>query len=82
MVVKILKSFAKTTSFYRMCVDSDMKVTWREKAFSNLEISMESQLLVMLYVFNNSENTESFGKKYVGVHSWVIIILRKLVLEG
>lgn len=81
MVVKILKSFAKTTSFYRMCVDSDMKVTWREKAFSNLEISMESQLLVMLYVFNNSENTESFGKKYVGVHSWVIIILLKLVLE-
>lgn len=40
-----------------MCVDRDMKVTWREKAFSNLEISMESQLLVMLYVFNNSENT-------------------------
>lgn len=81
MVVKILKSFAKPTSFYRMCIDSDMKVTWREKAFSNLEISMESQLLVMLYVFNNSENTESFGKKYVGVHSWVIIILLKLVLE-
>lgn len=64
-----------------MCVDRDMKVTWREKASSNLEISMESQFLVMLYVFNNSENTESFGKKYVGVHSWVIIILLKLVLE-
>ena len=76
-----MKTLAKTTSFYRMCVDSDMKVTWRDKAFSNLEITMESQLLVMLYVLHNSENTESFGKKYVGVHSWVIIILLKLVLE-
>ena len=64
-----------------MCVDSDMKVTWRDKAFSKLGITMESQLLVMLYVLNNSENTESFGKKSVGVHSWVIIILLKLVLE-
>ena len=64
-----------------MCVDSDMKVTWRNKAFSNLEISMESQLLVMLHVLSNSENTESYGKKYIGVHSWVIIILLKLILE-
>lgn len=64
-----------------MCVDSDMKVTWKDKAFSNLEISMESQLLVMLYVLSNSENTESYRKKYIGVHSWVIIILLKLILE-
>ena len=75
------KLFAETTCFSLMCTDSDAKVTWRDKAFSKLGITMESQLLVMLYVLNNSENTESFGKKYVGVHSWVIIILLKLVLE-
>ena len=58
MVVKILKSLAKTTSFYRMCVDSDMKVTWRDKAFSKLGITMESQLLVC-YMFSITLKTQN-----------------------
>ena len=70
------KIFAKTTCSYLTCIDSDVKVTWRDKAFSDLEISMESKLLVMLHV-NHPENTESYGKEYVDVHSWVIIILLK-----
>ena len=68
------KLFAETTCFSLMCTDSDAKLTWRDKAFSDLEINMESKLLVMLH-FNHPENTESFGKEYVDVHSWVIIIL-------
>ena len=60
------KLFAETTCFSLVCTASDVKVTWRDKAFSDLEINMESKLLVMLH-FNHPENIESYGKEYVDV---------------
>lgn len=36
------KLFAKTTYFYHICVDSDVNVTQGDKAFSDLELSVES----------------------------------------
>lgn len=56
-------------------------MTWKDKTFSVVEIYTELWILVMLYL-SNLENTESYGKEYVHVHSWYLARLWKLYLKN
>ena len=57
-----------------MCADGDVTVAWRDRASSDLEMSMESQLTVMFY-FHNPENTEFSRKDYIDIPKLVMVII-------